>query len=143
MPVGGVDPYKNYRFRVEIDDISQVGFAQVLMPEASAAVIEYREGTYGLGSRKLPGCIQYENLILRWGATANRELYDWWRSIEQGRVERKNMSVVLLNDEGNELKRWNFRNTWPAAYRLSVLDAENNDVYMEEIELAHEGFELQ
>lgn len=136
------DPYKNFRFRVEIDGITQASFTEVVMPECTLEVIEYREGGDLGATRKLPGRLKFGSLILRWGSTDSRELYNWWASALNGNVQRKNISVVLLNDSNQEKKRWSFTNTWPTAYRPASFDASGDKVYIESLEIALESFEL-
>lgn len=135
-------PFRNFRFRVEIDGIAQSGFARVVIPEGMAEAIEYREGHEALHSRKLLGRISYSNVILTWGTTLSRELYDWWRAVADGDVQRRNLAILLLDQQGNEVKRWNVRNAWPVRYAPSALDAEGSDVHTETLEIAHEGMEL-
>ena len=48
------DPYRNFRFRVEIDGIDQGGFREVSIAESSQDPIEYREGTHPPTMRKIP-----------------------------------------------------------------------------------------
>ena len=135
------DPYKNYRFRVDIDEI-QAGFSSVTMPEVKAEVIEYREGSdLKSGVRKLPGRIEYENIKLKWGITSSLDLYNWWKTVREGSLKRRDMSITLLDDNGNEACRWNVVNAWPVAYKPGPLEATGNDVLIELLEIAHEGFE--
>lgn len=138
------DPYLNFRFRVEIDGITQAGFSEVIMPDASADVIEYREGNYTAQAvKKLPGRIKYGNIILKWGITNSQELYNWWKQTQNGAVSRRNGSVVLQDREGNDVARWNFREAWPIRYKTSDLDAKGDEVFLEMIELTHEGMERE
>ena len=45
MPSGErKDPFKNFRFLVEIDGITQAGFREVTIPDTAQDPIEYREG---------------------------------------------------------------------------------------------------
>jgi phage tail-like protein len=41
------DPYRNFRFLLEIDGIVQAGFSEVTIPDASNEPVEYREGNEG------------------------------------------------------------------------------------------------
>lgn len=136
------DPYGNYNFMVEIDGITQAGFREVVMPDASVQVIEYREGNEPTKVRKLAGLTSYGNVILKWGCTDSHELYDWWKTSEQGKPDRKNMSIILLDRERNEVKRWNVLQAWPIWYSIGDLEAEGDEVLIETLELTHEGFEL-
>ena len=138
------DPYKNFRFLVEIDGLTPVGFSEVILPDAFLEVIEYREGAdASTSTRKLPGRVAYHPLILKKGLTAERELYDWWIATIEGNVHRRNLSIALLDDARNVVKRWNVFSAWPARYQVSSLNAEGNDVCVETLELAHEGIRLE
>ena len=142
MPVGKrIDPYKNFKFRVEIDGITQSGFNEVIIPEASADVIEYREGNEPTRVRKLLGRIRYGNIILKSGLTNSLEIYNWWKSVEEGKIRdaRRGMSVIVMDDEGSDACRWNFIAAWPVKYKPSALVAKGNDVVIEELEITHEG----
>ena len=136
------DPYGNFNFEVEIDGITQAGFAEVVMPEASVQVIQYREGNEPNTVRKLPGLVSYGNIILKWGCSESTELYEWWKTVVDGHVARKNMSIILLVEGRNKAKRWNVRNAWPVRYSIDALDAKGKDALIESLEIAHEGFEL-
>ncbi len=104
-------------------------------------VTEYREGGENTTPRKLPGQTKYSNIVLKWGLTDDRELYDWMLQTVQGDIQRKNGSIVVLDSAGNEVVRWNFRNAWPAKWDGPDFTAKGNDVAIETLELAHEGVE--
>jgi phage tail-like protein len=137
------DPYRNFRFRVEIDGIDQGGFREVSIAESSQDPIEYREGTHPPTMRKIPGLIKYGNVTLKWGVTDSMDLYKWRKSIEDGKTSsnRKNMAVVLIDDEGKEKSRWNFSNAWPTKYDPADLNATANEIAIETLEIAHEKME--
>ena len=137
------DPYENFNFLVEIDGIVQAGFTKVRIPEAMVDVIEYREGgDLPLAARKLPGRVHFGNVVLKWGATASNDLYKWWKKIQDGITDRRNMSIVLLDRARNPVKRWNVRNAFPMLYRVAPLDARGHEVLVERLEIANEGVEL-
>jgi phage tail-like protein len=137
------DPYKNYPFRVEIDGLTSSGFAEVSGLSAEAEVIEYREGADVTSTRKLPGLITYANVTLRRGLTTSRELFDWWLTVVHGKVERRNVVIVLLDDQRAEVLRWILHDAWIAKVEFGDLNAKGTDVAIESIELAHEGLELE
>ena len=136
------DPYKNFPFRVEIDGLSVSGFSEVSGLSATAEVIEYREGADDLTPRKLPGLVKYPNVTLRRGVTKSRELFDWWVSVEKGVVQRRTVSVVLLDDARKDVVRWILHDAWVTKFEFGDLNAEGNDVAIESIEIAHERLEL-
>ena len=137
------DPYKNYPFRVEIDGLTSSGFAEVSGLSAEAEVIEYREGADITSTRKLPGLITYPNVTLKRGLTMSRELFDWWLTVVHGKVQRRNVLIVLLDDERKEVLRWLLHEAWIAKIEFGDLNAKGNEVAIESIELADEGLELE
>ena len=96
------DPFKNYSFLVEIDGIASSAFKSVSGLAAEAEVIEYREGSDPVSSsRKLPGRVRYPNVRLSRGLTTSRDLWDWWETVVNGTVERRNVAITLLDDSRN------------------------------------------
>jgi len=96
MAGGRVDPFENFRFRVEIDGIVQAGFTECSGLGSHIEVIEVREGTDpSSATRKLPGRVTYPDIVLKWGVTASRELYNWHKGIIDGQVQRKNGSIIF------------------------------------------------
>ena len=140
MATGDIpDPFGNYNFLVEIDGISRGAFHECSGFDSTIDVIEHREGGENTTLRKLPGMTKYSNIVLKWGITDDRDLYEWHRQAVQGTVSRRNGSVVLLGRSGEEVARWNFVRAWPTKYDGPDLNAEGNDIAIETLELAHEG----
>jgi phage tail-like protein len=138
------DPFRSFNFAVEIDGIARAGFRECSGLDASQDPIDYREGTEGsLTPRKLPGMVKFSNITLKWGMTDDSELWDWRKRAMSGKVERKNGSIVLLDDTGAEKKRWNFREAWPTKWTGPSFNATGNEVAIETLEIVHEGLELQ
>lgn len=140
MPTGDrKDPYRIHNFIVEIDGIARAGFRECSGLDTSNDVVEYREGTDGRGSRKLPGLTKSSNITLKWGSTDDQTLWDWRKTVMDGVVQRKNGSIVLLDDAGAEKLRWNFHDAWPTKWSGPSFNATGNDVAIETLEIAHEG----
>jgi phage tail-like protein len=137
------DPYKSYRFLVEIDGITHAGFREARIPNTTQEVIEYREGNEPTTPRKLPGLTHYENVTLQWGVTDSMELYSWRKAVEDGGIAdaRRNMAIVVLDDQGNPAVRWEFSQAWPKRYDAPELSAGGEDVAIETLEIVHEGME--
>lgn len=142
MATGDIpDPFGNFNFLVEIDGITRAAFQECSGFDSTIDVIEHREGGDNTTLRKLPGMTKYSNISLKWGMTDDRELYDWHRRIVNGEIERKNGSIVMLNNRGDEVARWNFSRAWPVKWDGPDLNAEGTDVAIETLELVHEGIE--
>jgi phage tail-like protein len=135
------DPYKSFNFRVEIDGIASADFSEASGLESETAVIDFRTGADRV-TRKLPGLTKFGNIVLKRGITQNADLWNWRKTVVDGQAERKNGAVIILDDDGTEVVRWNFRNGWIAKWVGPSLNAASNEVAIETIEIAHEGLEL-
>ena len=135
------DPIGGYNFQVEIDGITRAGFQECNGLDSSSNAIEYREGTDPPTTRKLPGLVSYSTITLKWGTTGDAELWDWRKKVADGKIERKNGSIVMLDHTGEEQARWNFREAWPTKWSGPSFNATGTDVAIEELEIAHEGLE--
>ena len=136
-----VDPYRAARFLLEIDGITRAGFTECSIPDSTQDPIEYREGNEGFTVRKIPGMIKYGNLTLKWGTTDTMELYEWRKQVEECKMKdaRRNIAVVLLDDEGSAKARWEFFMAWPTKYDAPDLNATSSDIAIETLEIANEG----
>jgi phage tail-like protein len=135
---GNPDPYRGYRFRVELDGVERGGFQECSGLDFSQDPVEYREGPDPLYPRKLPGLTKYSNITLKWGITKDEELWGWRDEALKGTIKRKNGSIILVDDEGNDKTRWNFRAGWPAKWTGPSFNAKGNEVAVETLEIAHE-----
>ena len=136
------DPFKAFNFLVEVDGIGQAGFSEVGGLESETAVIEYRVGGEKVNTvRKLPGLTRFGNIVLRRGVTQDADLWNWRKSIVDGEIDRRNGSIVLLDDKRTEVVRWQFRNGWICKWEGPRLNAKAIEVAIETIEIAHEGLE--
>ena len=132
-----IDPFLTFNFRVEIDGLQVAAFHECSGLDSTIDVIEHREG--GGPIRKLPGVTKYSNIVLKRGITDNRELYDLHLRCIEGKVSRKNGSIILMDRADQEVARWDFSQAWPSKWIGPSLSAEGNDVAIETLELAHEG----
>ena len=135
------DPYRNFRFRLEVQGIQQAGFSECSGFGTDVDVVEYREGNEATTVRKLSGLTKYSNVTLKWGITDNMDIYKWHKDVVAGKIERKSGSVIGQDEEGNDTVRWNFINAWPSKYDPPDFNAKGNEVAIEMLELVCEGVE--
>ncbi len=141
MSATPVGPFLNSHFRVEIAGMPYIDFTLVILPEASAEVIEVRNGGDPRNILKAPGIIKFSNLILQRGVTESKDLFAWWTNIANGVSDRRNVSVILLDAHLKPMKQWNFSKVWPSKYIVSPL-IPGNDTVTETIECVTESFQL-
>ena len=143
MPTKRDNPYANFNFLVRLGGEEAAGFSEVELPEGRVEAIEYREGADRGAARKLPGRVSYGNLVLRRGLAGGTELYDWWRAVRDGQPDRRDVAIILLDEARNAVATWLVRDAWPTKLAFSRLAGRGNEVVIETLELAHEGFELE
>ena len=142
-PGGQVDPYRAYNFKLLINGVTNGHFTEVTCMEVNIARLAYREAGNDV-VRSVPGQVDYEPVVLHFGRTASRELWDWVDSAAKGRVSRRNVSVVLMDAAGTaEVLRWNLLNAWPCRWRGAHLHTLGQEIAIESIALAYERLELE
>ena len=116
-------------------------FTEVSGLDSENEVIEFRDGNDPNVTRKVPGQLKYANIVLKRGITGDSSLWQWRRLVETGNIAdaRSNGTIVLL-DRGNPIATWRFVNAWPAKLTGPELDGGKNEVAIETLVIAHEGF---
>lgn len=134
-----VDPYRAYNFKLSIGGVVEGHFVECRGLEVKVQPIRYREGGTQQVVHAIPGRVDYGTVELRYGLTQSRELWQWFMTGVQGKVERRNVSILLLDSEGvREATRWDLTNAWPSHWRGAVLDAMSNEVAVETLSLVFE-----
>jgi phage tail-like protein len=144
------DPLRNFRFRVEIENMPPISFSEVEIGAVMIDVIEYREGGENTTVRKLVGLTRYGNVTLRRGVLCSGqatalELFAWISSVTTGNIvaARRTVTIVVLDDNGEDCARFVLKKAWPVQYVPSELEGQGRDVFIESIELVNEGIERQ
>lgn len=145
MPTGErVDPYRSFNFRVEIDGLTVGSFSEASGLSSDGDAVEYREGTdKALTVRKLIGLRKYSNVTLKRGYTQNAELWNWYRNIQNGVPDRRNGSIILMDEERKDVMRWSIENAWPNKIEGPAFKASSSETAIESVELVHEGLSLE
>ena len=134
------DHISNHHFSVEIAGVPQGAFAECRGLEVLVEVIETIDGN-DLIVRKRPGRVHNQNVVLVRGYTNSPALWDWTKSVLDGTVERKSGSVILLDDAGGEITRYNFFEAWPCKWKGFEFARGGNDASIERLEIAVEKVE--
>lgn len=147
-PVYRDDPYPSYNFQVVINGVSDDGaavkasFAECSGLEVDITPIEYRNGSEDITVRKIPGLKKFTNIVLKRGEIGDLTFWNWIREAMNGRVRRVQASIILMNENRQEVKRWNLERVWPTKAQTSALNAKNNEITMETLEICHEGLSV-
>ena len=136
------DPYRAYNFKLDIAGITEGHFTECSGLGIKVESIKYREAGNNQVVRHIPGPVDYSAVTLRYGLTASRALWEWMLTAVQGRVERKNVSIIMLDSEGTgEVMRWNLVDAWPSEWSGAPLDALNREIAIEGLTLVFDTLE--
>jgi phage tail-like protein len=137
-----VDPYRNYNFLLQVQDIVEARFVECSGLGLRVQPIRYRESGSAQIVRALPGPVEYGEVTLKYGLTNSLELWNWLVAITQGTVQRRHVSVVMLDTDGTrEALRWNLNNAWPCEWRGVPFDALGREAAIEEMHLAYDSLD--
>lgn len=133
-------PYLNFHFQV-LWGGTRVGFSEVSGLSIEVEAIEYREGSNPEYSfMKIPGMTKFSNIILKRGIVADdNEFYEWLNTIKLNQVERRDITINLLNEDHEPAMVWKVKNAFPVKIKAPSLKADGNEVAIETLEIAHEG----
>lgn len=139
--------YGGYMFLLEIQGIindTKVivgGFKSVSGMDSETEVIEFKQGN-DMVVRKKPGRTTYSNIVLERGYTATDDLWQWRKNIEDGKIDRRSGSVIILDQDGqSEVARYNFYEGWPCKWFVPDMDADKSSMAIEKVEIAIEKVE--
>ena len=137
------DPLRNFRYRLEIDEIDEAGFSEVTIGDLSTDPIEYREGDEPTTVRKLNGLNKYANITLKWGVTESTALADWHQLVVDDATvlddARRTVVIRVQNEAGEDKAAFEVTKAWPCKYDPSDLNATGNEVAVDTLELCNEG----
>ena len=142
------DPYAGHNFEILITGISDDGtavkgsFSEVSGLEVAQDPIDYRTGSEDIRVRKIPGLKKFTNITLKRGIIADLAFWNWIVEGMNGLVHRTEGSIILLDENRREVMRWNFKRAWPCKWSGPGLNAKNNEIAMETLEICHEGLSI-
>lgn len=139
-----LDPFRTFNFRLEIDNTNVAAFSDVSGLSSDGDVAEYRVGTEMANTvRKLVGLRKFTNITLKRGYTKDATLWEWYANITNGQADRRDGSVILMDEAHTDVLRWNFENAWINKIEGPTMNAKGNEVAIESIELVHEGLTME
>lgn len=151
------DPVLNHNFLVTLIDTSSTlatigsaalsavtdtllgGFSECSGLEMNLAIEDYKEGGNNGAVLKFPGRVSWGNLSLKRGVTQTTALWDWHYGFVVGKGKRRDGVIVLMNELHVPNSVWFFRRGLPLKYTGPSMNAAQNAVAIEALEIAHEG----
>ena len=138
-------PLPSFYFNVSWEDGKYVSFSEVSGLNVETEILEYRHGdSKDFSTIKMPGMKKYSSISLKRGSLAgDNTLFDWWNKANLNKIERKTVTISLLNEKHEPVITWKVNNAFPTKIDSGSLNAKNNEVLIETLELAHEGLTIE
>lgn len=137
-------PLPKFHFRVEWGG-AKIGFSEVSGLSVETDVVEYRDGSSPEFHKiKMPGMQKFGNITMKRGIfQGDNDFFKWWKTVALNTIERRDVTISLLNENHEPVVVWKIKNAWPSKVQSTDLKSDDNGVAIETIELAHEGLVMQ
>ena len=144
------DPYRNFKFKIKIDNVYVAGLSKCSALKKTTEMVEWREGGDPSSTHKLPGKTKYDAITLTAGVTHDLTFEDWANKVNNFQSDaamslknfRKDIIIDVFNEAGQKVLSYKVFNCWVAEYQaLPELDASANAVMIQTIKLENEGWE--
>lgn len=137
-------PVSAFHYQVE-SGMTRIGFTEVTGLNVELQSIDYREGSsLDYQVSKMPGIPQYSNITLKRGVfRSDNEFFQWLNTVKMNNIERRDITISLLNEEHEPVMVWKVREAWPCKVEGPSLNSTGNEVAVESIELCHEGLVIE
>lgn len=137
-------PLPKFHFQVEWGG-TKIGFQEVSGLDVEVEPLEYRDGASPEYSKSnMPGMIKYSDVTLKRGVfKGDNEFFNWYNTVKLNKIERRDITISLLNEEHSPVVIWKIKNAWPLKIQSTDLKGEGNEVAIETMVLKHEGLAIQ
>ena len=134
-------PLLGFRFSVTVGGMDNIGFSEASGLTQECQVIEYRDTLMNKNSAlmKIPGLRKWNNITLKRGiindSKKGTQFLEWLE-----KLDRRDIIISLVDETGNALISWAVQQAFPVKVEGPQLKASGNEIAVESIEIAHEGF---
>jgi phage tail-like protein len=137
-------PLPKFHFQVEWGG-TKIGFSEITGLDMEIEVIEYRDGaSREYNKLRMPGMHKFSNITMKRGVfKSDNDFFEWWNTVQLNTIQRRDITISLLNENHEPVMVWKAKNTWPAKITSTDLKADGNETAIEAIELVHEGLTIQ
>src|SRR6476659_10041784 len=140
-------PYSAFNYTVAFDNAEAFGgFSEVSGLGTELTIAEYRNGNdLENHGRKVVGKHKVNDATFKRGIINSKDIWAWFNAAYTGGPSvKKNVQVTLRDEAHKPVQTWLLRNAIPKSYKAPTLTAKGGeDVAIEEIVLAAEGFEIK
>ena len=145
-------PPVGFHFQVEVVGLDKIGLAandfDVRFTEVSGlsvelATEEVAEGGENRYIQKYPVRTKYPDLVLKRGLLRNSAVWEWARQcIEDFNIRPMGIVIKLLSENHMPLMTWNVVGAYPTKWSVSDMNAANNAVMIETLQIFYQYFRV-
>ena len=138
-------PLPKFSFTVKVGDSDTMSCQEVSGLDMETQAIEYRSGdSKAFSVVKMPGIKKFSDVTLKKGMfKSDNKLYEWFNKNTLNTIERKPVTISLLDEKGGEVFIWKLINAFPLKVSGTDLKSTGNEVAVETIVIAHEGLSVE
>lgn len=144
---GGYYPPVGFHFKVEFAGIgnnNDIRFQSVSGLSVEYDMESFKEGGENRFEHKLPLRTKYGDLSLKRGMLTDSKVVDWcMKAFVNREFEPVQVNIILLNENHEALKRWEVIDAWPKKWSVSDLNAQENSLVIETLDLAYKYFKVK
>jgi phage tail-like protein len=139
------NPYGAFNYLVSLGDGNEAsvlaGFSDASGLGSEINYSEYRNGNEKFNTaRKVPNTFKQEDVTLKRGLIGSVDLFNWVKSVREGKLDPRNVTITLLDEARNSVAVFRLANAQPKKWVGPTLAAKGGgEVAMEELHLTHEG----
>jgi phage tail-like protein len=139
-------PVPVFHYHVEIDGIDAIAFSEVSGLSIERETITYKDGlSCKEGPKHMPGISTPVKLTMKKGIVkSDSKLYDWINSINITTVDKKNITISLMDESGDSpVVSWKVTDAFPTKLEAPSFNATSNEVAIESMELTADDLKLE
>lgn len=143
----GGDPTLGSRFLFEVDGVEIGLFASVRGLQVSSQTENIVEGGQNGYTHRMPGRLEWPNIIFSRGLTDADALFDWMnKTAGEGfaaagnKITKSTGAITAMSTDGSRLRSWSLEDVFPIRWTGPDFSVTSDSPLTEELEVAHHGF---
>lgn len=125
----------SFRFAVDVAGERQAAFVECTLPGVEWETEDIKEGGLNAFTHSLPGRRKSARITLKNGVGKSK-LMEWFFSSMSGKIERKPVTIILLDAQQKPVLTWDVRDAFPVKWTGPQLKADANTIAIQSLDLA-------
>ena len=123
----------------------QIGVSEISGLNIEIEPILVRNGDFREGTEMIiPGQKNYSEVTFKRAISkSDNDFYNWISTKDLGTIERRNITIKLLNEKQEPVVMWKLKNCFPTKYLGPILQANDSKIAIESLVIVHEGLTIE